>query len=58
MLDRRSGVALLDPASKLRGNLARQVPVKFIERLDAAHAMGVEAARAGAVVALIRNTVD
>ncbi len=42
----------------LRENLAREVTVQRIGTLDEAHGRALEAARQGAAVALIRNTVD
>jgi CRISPR-associated endonuclease/helicase Cas3 len=42
----------------LRENLAREVTVRRIGALDEAHGRALEAARQGAAVALIRNTVD
>ncbi|WP_091685202.1 CRISPR-associated helicase Cas3' [Methylocapsa palsarum] len=42
----------------LRDSLAREVAVRFVGGLAEAHGAVLEAARAGAAVALIRNTVD
>lgn len=42
----------------LRETLAREVTVRFVGDLAEAHAAVLEAAREGAAVALIRNTVD
>ena len=45
-------------AVALRDSLAREVAVQFVGGLAEAHAAVLEAARKGAAVALIRNTVD
>jgi CRISPR-associated endonuclease/helicase Cas3 len=46
-----------DPAHPRR-RLDRTVPVRRLDSLDEVHAAALNAARAGAAVAVIRNTVD
>ena len=52
----REGVA--ERSCTLRDGLAREVKVLRVEKVEAGHAAALDAARRGAAVAVIRNTID